>query len=57
VANKRRVKVKCPRCGYVWRYGGNSEWIICCPKCHTTMSLPRAIIRARGQPLTSPNRR
>jgi len=55
-ANKKKVKVKCPRCGYTWMYGGNSKWIICCPICHTSMSLQRAIQRARGQPLTSPKK-
>ena len=51
------MKLKCPRvgCGYVWEYYGEED-NTSCPKCKTTMSVKKAFERARGQPLSLPER-
>ena len=33
------VCVKCHLCGYVWKYGGKSDFRTTCPVCHKTVYL------------------
>lgn len=29
----KKVKVKCPHCGYEWKYGGRKKVFCTCPDC------------------------
>jgi hypothetical protein len=39
----RNLECGCHRCNYRWWYHGNSKFIACCPRCKTTIYLPKMI--------------
>lgn len=48
-----KQKLRCPRCGWTWKYSGKKkDGITSCPRCHTTMSIKLAKKRARGEKIS-----
>lgn len=35
------VQINCKRCGYSWDYNGKSEWYVSCPRCRTSIKVPK----------------
>lgn len=36
------IECECQKCGYKWKYRGNSQWYISCPRCRNAMKSPLA---------------
>jgi predicted RNA-binding Zn-ribbon protein involved in translation (DUF1610 family) len=50
----RVTPIKCPRCGYYWKYGGKNKHVATCPHCGTTISIRKHTVRQTGQSLVRP---
>jgi predicted RNA-binding Zn-ribbon protein involved in translation (DUF1610 family) len=35
------VKLKCPKCGYVWDYKGRKQYYATCPNCFRKVNIAR----------------
>jgi uncharacterized Zn finger protein (UPF0148 family) len=35
------VKLKCPKCGYVWDYKGGKQYYATCPNCFRKVSIAK----------------
>jgi hypothetical protein len=38
------MKLKCQRCKHEWNYRGKNLWVTSCPRCHTSVSVRKAMI-------------
>lgn len=40
-SQKNVIPIACHRCGHIWSYTGNNEYIASCPHCKTTLMIQK----------------